>query len=53
MLQDDVKSYYGCGLAIPASLEGFKIFDLGIGAGLDVFVEVEAPASDSLGSSWC
>lgn len=29
--------YYGCGLAIPAALEGFKVLDLGCGAGRDVF----------------
>ena len=29
--------YYGCGLAIPAHLEGLRILDLGSGAGRDVF----------------
>ncbi|MCI4643402.1 MAG: methyltransferase domain-containing protein [Hyphomonadaceae bacterium] len=29
--------YYGCGLAIPAALEGLRVLDLGCGAGRDVF----------------
>ncbi len=29
--------YYGCGLAIPALLDGLKVLDLGCGAGRDVF----------------
>ena len=29
--------YYGCGLAIPAKLEGMKILDLGSGSGRDCF----------------
>lgn len=37
-VHDDVAArYYGCGLAIPAALEGLKILDLGCGAGRDVF----------------
>lgn len=30
--------YYGCGLVIPALLEGLKILDLGSGAGRDVYL---------------
>ena len=29
--------YYGCGLTIPAALEGLRVLDLGCGAGRDVF----------------
>ena len=29
--------YYGCGLAIPAQLEGLRVLDLGCGAGRDVY----------------
>ncbi|WP_430402262.1 methyltransferase domain-containing protein [Hyphomonas sp.] len=29
--------YYGCGLAIPAELEGLRVLDLGCGAGRDVY----------------
>ena len=37
-VHDDVAAkYYGCGLAIPAALEGLKVLDLGSGAGRDVF----------------
>ncbi|MGB6230021.1 MAG: methyltransferase domain-containing protein [Litorimonas sp.] len=38
LVHDDVSSrYYGCGLAIPACLDGLKVLDLGSGAGRDVF----------------
>lgn len=38
MVSDEVSSrYYGCGLAIPSTLEGLKVLDLGCGAGRDVF----------------
>ena len=37
-VHDEVAAkYYGCGLAIPAALEGLKVLDLGSGAGRDVF----------------
>ena len=37
-VHDDVSArYYGCGLAIPAELNGLKVLDLGCGAGRDVF----------------
>ncbi len=37
-VHDEVAAkYYGCGLAIPAALEGLKVLDLGCGAGRDVF----------------
>ena len=37
-VHDDVAArYYGCGLAIPAALDGLKVLDLGSGAGRDVF----------------
>lgn len=37
-VHDDVSArYYGCGLAIPAVLEGLRVLDLGCGAGRDVF----------------
>ncbi len=37
-VHDEVSSrYYGCGIAIPAKLEGLKVLDLGSGAGRDVF----------------
>ncbi|MEL7128990.1 MAG: methyltransferase domain-containing protein [Pseudomonadota bacterium] len=37
-VNDEVSSrYYGCGLAIPAVLDGLKVLDLGCGAGRDVF----------------
>ena len=38
-VHDDVATrYYGCGLAIPAALEGLSVLDLGSGAGRDVYV---------------
>ena len=38
-VHDEVSSrYYGCGLAIPAALEGLSVLDLGSGAGRDVYV---------------
>lgn len=37
-VHDDVSArYYGCGLAIPAQLEGLNVLDLGCGAGRDVY----------------
>ena len=37
-IHDEVSSrYYGCGIAIPTSLEGLKVLDLGSGAGRDVY----------------
>ncbi|MFC6196628.1 methyltransferase domain-containing protein [Ponticaulis profundi] len=37
-VHDDVAArYYGCGLAIPAELEGLSVLDLGCGAGRDVY----------------
>lgn len=37
-VHDDVAArYYGCGLVLPACLEGLNILDLGAGAGRDVF----------------
>lgn len=37
-VHDEVSArYYGCGLAIPAMLDGLKVLDLGCGAGRDVF----------------
>lgn len=39
MIHDEVNSrYYGCGLVIPAKLEGMKVLDLGSGSGRDCFV---------------
>jgi len=38
-VHDEVMSkYYGCGLAIPAKLEGMKILDLGSGSGRDCYI---------------
>jgi len=37
-IHEEVASrYYGCGLVIPAALEGLKVLDLGCGAGRDVY----------------
>ena len=37
-VHDEVAArYYGCGLAIPAALDGLNVLDLGSGAGRDVF----------------
>lgn len=37
-VHDEVTSrYYGCGLALPARLEGLRVLDLGCGAGRDVY----------------
>jgi len=33
-----VQRYYGCGLVVPAELEGLRVLDLGCGAGRDVYV---------------
>ncbi len=38
-IHDEVQSkYYGCGLAIPAKLEGLRILDLGSGSGRDCYI---------------
>ena len=38
-VHDEVATrYYGCGLAIPALLDGLSVLDLGSGAGRDVYV---------------
>ena len=37
-IHDDVVArYYGCGLVVPAALEGASVLDLGCGAGRDVY----------------
>ena len=37
-VHDEVTTrYYGCGLALPAALEGLRVLDLGCGAGRDVY----------------
>ena len=37
-VHDEVTArYYGCGLALPAALEGLRVLDLGCGAGRDVY----------------
>ena len=37
-IHDEVMTrYYGCGLVLPAALEGMRILDLGCGAGRDVY----------------
>lgn len=37
-IHDEVASrYYGCGLVMPASLEGARVLDLGCGSGRDVY----------------
>jgi len=33
-----VKRYYGCGLVVPAELDGLRVLDLGCGAGRDVYL---------------
>lgn len=33
-----VQRYYGCGLVVPAQLEGLRVLDLGCGAGRDVYL---------------
>lgn len=33
-----VQRYYGCGLVVPAELEGLRVLDLGCGAGRDVYL---------------
>jgi len=39
LIHEDIQSkYYGCGLVIPAVLEGMRILDLGSGAGRDCFI---------------
>ena len=38
-IHDEVMSkYYGCGLAIPAKLEGLRVLDLGSGSGRDCYI---------------
>ena len=38
-IHDEVQSkYYGCGLAIPAKLEGLRVLDLGSGSGRDCYI---------------
>ncbi|MEN6542223.1 methyltransferase domain-containing protein [Parvibaculum sp.] len=38
-IHDDILSrYYGCGLVVPAAIEGARVLDLGCGAGRDCFV---------------
>jgi len=39
LIHEEIESkYYGCGLVIPAVLEGMKILDLGCGSGRDCFI---------------
>lgn len=33
-----VQRYYGCGLVVPAQLDGLRVLDLGCGAGRDVYL---------------
>jgi len=33
-----LQRYYGCGLVVPAELEGLRVLDLGCGAGRDVYL---------------
>lgn len=33
-----VQRYYGCGLVVPAGLDGLRVLDLGCGAGRDVYL---------------
>ena len=33
-----VQRYYGCGLVVPAQLQGLRVLDLGCGAGRDVYL---------------
>jgi len=33
-----VQRYYGCGLVVPAELDGLRVLDLGCGAGRDVYL---------------
>ena len=41
-VHDEVQSkYYGCGLAIPAQLEGLRILDLGSGSGRDCYIAAQ------------
>lgn len=38
-VHDDVKArYYGCGLVVPAAIEGARILDLGSGSGQDAYI---------------
>ena len=46
-VHEDVSNrYYGCGIVLPAVLEGLKILDLGSGAGRDVFALAKLAGSD-------
>jgi arsenite methyltransferase len=36
--EDVLARYYGCGLIVPAAMEGARVLDLGCGAGRDVYV---------------
>ncbi len=38
MVPEVVERYYGCGLIVPAQLEGLRVLDLGCGAGRDVYL---------------
>lgn len=41
-VHDEVQAkYYGCGLAIPAQLEGLRILDLGSGSGRDCYIAAQ------------
>ena len=38
-VHEEVRSkYYGCGIVVPASLEGARVLDLGSGSGRDVYM---------------
>src|SRR5262249_26701351 len=38
-VHEEVRSkYYGCGLVVPAALEGARVLDLGSGSGRDVYL---------------
>lgn len=46
-VHEEVRSkYYGCGIAVPATLEGARVLDLGSGSGRDVYLIAQLVGAD-------
>ena len=46
-VHEEVKSkYYGCGIVVPAALQGCRVLDLGSGSGRDVYMVAQLVGPD-------
>jgi arsenite methyltransferase len=51
-VHDEVRSkYYGCGIVVPAALQGAQVLDLGSGSGRDVYLisQLVGPSGEVVG----